>query len=671
MRAVNLLPKNQPKNRRRRKTTPWALVVGLAGVAVVSAAIGALFLSASGTASDRQAELADVSAQLAALPKPKPVPNSDTQLTGERDQRASAVASAFAYSVAWDRVLRRMALVLPDDVWLTSLDAQAPLAVGIGPRGLGSSALPSGITLMGYTYSHAGVARLLSRLSVLPDLTNVTLQMSQLVELDGRQLVTFTIVGDVKSGRDGLMKPAKKSMSQPMQFTLAGLAIVVLAAAGWFMLIKPKRAEAARTTVQIAAVRKEIDDRREASTARQARVAVKTADLFKLAKVMPADEDMAATLLELNQVAADAGIVFESITPAVPVGADGFRAIPIALVFRGNFYTLSDFLFRLRQLVQVRGGELNATGQLFSVDTLRFAEDEDKKFPFIRAELVVDSFVYGGLPAPAGVPGTATDQTSTEPTSTETTQTQTTPTTPEPAPAGPSGANASADDGALLLMAAKKQSVKEQKARKQKIILIAGGALLAVILLIQAPRILSIVHGGGGESAAAPYKAFPDAVLSAGHPEAVAVSTSGAVVLPEADPDPEPGAGQLVDFALFPSKDPFVQQVKEREDEARALRPPTCPRRRAAAVRRRRAAARAARRGSTAAVAALRSRPRRRRPPSPSTATRRTSRSAASSRATTRRSSSSRRRIRRRGSASPAARSQAATRRSRSAAATR
>jgi Tfp pilus assembly protein PilO len=245
-------------------------------------------------------------------------------------------------------------------------------------------------------------------------------------------------------------KPGKNGMSHPMQFTLAGLAIVAMAAGGWFLLIRPKRAEAAQTAAQIASVRKEIDDRRAASTARQARVAVKTADLFKLAKVMPAEEDMAAILLQLNQVASDSGIVFESITPSVPVGADGFRAIPISLVFQGNFYTLSDFLFRLRQLVQVRDGELTATGQLFSVDTLNFTEDEDLKFPFIRAELSVDAFVYGGLSTPGAAPDqagtstepTSTEPTTTEPTTTETTPTETTPSSPDPTP-GSSGADAS------------------------------------------------------------------------------------------------------------------------------------------------------------------------------------------------------------------------------------
>jgi Tfp pilus assembly protein PilO len=242
-----------------------------------------------------------------------------------------------------------------------------------------------------------------------------------------------------------------EGMSQPIQFALAALAIVALAVAGWFLLVKPKHADAARYTVQIADVRKEISDRRAASTARQARVAVKTADLFKLAKVMPADEDMAAILLELNQVATDAGIVFESITPQAPVGAEGFRALPISLIFRGNFYTLSDFLFRLRQLVQVRDGELTATGQLFTVDTLSFAEDTELKFPFIRADLTVDAFVFGGLPVPTGTPGepgTSTEPTTTEPTTTEppttdttTTGTTDTPTTPTPTP-DPSGANA-------------------------------------------------------------------------------------------------------------------------------------------------------------------------------------------------------------------------------------
>jgi hypothetical protein len=108
----------------------------------------------------------------------------------------------------------------------------------------------------------------------------------------------------------------------------------------------------------------------------------------------------------------------------------------------------------------------------------------------------------------------------------------------------------------------KKATLKAKKARKQKMILAVGGVLFVVVLAIQAPRILKMVHGGGGESTAAPYKAFPaDALASAGVAE-IAVSDSGTMVLPDRDPQPEPAVGQLVDFELFSSKDPFVQQVK-------------------------------------------------------------------------------------------------------------
>jgi hypothetical protein len=56
------------------------------------------------------------------------------------------------------------------------------------------------MTLMGYTYSHAGVARLLARLTVLPDLTEVQLQTSALAKIGEREVVQFTLLANVKRG---------------------------------------------------------------------------------------------------------------------------------------------------------------------------------------------------------------------------------------------------------------------------------------------------------------------------------------------------------------------------------------------------------------------------------------------------------------------------------------
>ena len=57
----------------------------------------------------------------------------------------------------------------------------------------------SEFTITGRTYSHDGVARLLSRLQVVPDLTNVQLVSSTLSKVGNQDVVDFTIAADIKS----------------------------------------------------------------------------------------------------------------------------------------------------------------------------------------------------------------------------------------------------------------------------------------------------------------------------------------------------------------------------------------------------------------------------------------------------------------------------------------
>jgi hypothetical protein len=137
-------------------------------------------------------------------------------------------------------------------------------------------------------------------------------------------------------------------------------------------------------------------------------------------------------VLELSQLARDTGIRFDSISPQpiTPIGS--YTVLPISVTFQGNFYNLADFLYRLRSLVTVHAGRLDATGRLFAVDTMTFNEST-LKFPQIQATLVIDAFVYGnGAPAQATIPTTTTSTTST----TETTTTSSAP------PAGASATGA-------------------------------------------------------------------------------------------------------------------------------------------------------------------------------------------------------------------------------------
>ena len=220
MRAVNLLPRDVGGRRSRRSLSPVALVA-LFGAAVVATALSVGFLHARSTLDAKQSELEAAKVELAVTPKPARKPKkADNRLAAERAQRAEALGAAYSNRVAWDRVLGRFALVLPDDVWLTGLTANAPGASGSGTAptttststssstttttapasGAPTSGAPTAFVLTGYAYSHEGVARLLSRLEVVPDLTNVQLQTSARQMLSAGEIVQFTVVADVRTG---------------------------------------------------------------------------------------------------------------------------------------------------------------------------------------------------------------------------------------------------------------------------------------------------------------------------------------------------------------------------------------------------------------------------------------------------------------------------------------
>jgi Tfp pilus assembly protein PilN len=190
MRAVNLLPRDDARSK-SRQTNPVVLGGVIATVAA-TAIIAAAFLTVSAGVADKQERLDAAQAELDSTPVPPPADNSATALQQERGQRVVALSTALGRRVAWDRILRELSLVLPEDVWLSTLSAKAPSEAAAADA-------PAGFTITGKTYSHEGVARLLSRLSVLPDLTDVELQRSTLTTTPGQPpQVDFTIVANVR-----------------------------------------------------------------------------------------------------------------------------------------------------------------------------------------------------------------------------------------------------------------------------------------------------------------------------------------------------------------------------------------------------------------------------------------------------------------------------------------
>lgn len=179
-----------------------------------------------------------------------------------------------------------------------------------------------------------------------------------------------------------------------------GLAVVIVAAVAYMLVIRPKRAEAGRLDEQIAEMQMKVTSARLASRSQQSASTIKVADVFEVSKAMPDTDDMPGIILDLNSVAEATGIRFLSIQPSAATPKTGYSAISIALTFEGNYFDLTDFLFRLRNLVTVRDGRLASSGRLFTLDTLSMKEGK-AGFPQIEAGLTLSAYVYGVAEAPS------------------------------------------------------------------------------------------------------------------------------------------------------------------------------------------------------------------------------------------------------------------------------
>jgi Tfp pilus assembly protein PilN len=195
VRAINLLPRDDPRGGRTRQNDP-VMIGGVCAVVAATAIIAAFFLASSAGVADKQKRLDAAQAELDATPVPPPAPEGNSALEQDKSQRIAALSAALSKRLAWDRVFRELSLVLPEDVWLSTLSAKAPDAAAAAAPGAPSA----GFTINGQTYSHDGVARLLSRLALVPHLSGVQLQHSaRATSESGRSVVEFSIVATVKA----------------------------------------------------------------------------------------------------------------------------------------------------------------------------------------------------------------------------------------------------------------------------------------------------------------------------------------------------------------------------------------------------------------------------------------------------------------------------------------
>lgn len=189
MRAVNLIP---PEERRGGPGAPGRsgggvyILLGALGILVVAVAA---YVLTNNSIKDKQAQLVRVKNDAAAAEAQAAALRPYRDFASLRQTRATTVASLAASRFDWERVMRQLSIVLPNDAWLTSLVGTVSPGVSFssgggggganGSASLRSSQQAPAIELVGCTVNQAEVSRVMVRLRQMEGVTRVSLGSSE------------------------------------------------------------------------------------------------------------------------------------------------------------------------------------------------------------------------------------------------------------------------------------------------------------------------------------------------------------------------------------------------------------------------------------------------------------------------------------------------------------
>jgi preprotein translocase subunit YajC len=245
------------------------------------------------------------------------------------------------------------------------------------------------------------------------------------------------------------------TMSTNDRTILLVIPLVAALVAFWFLLVAPKRDEAKKLDDQVTQLQTSVSTQEVAiESGKKARKDFPRDyhRLVVLGKAVPADDETASFLVQIQRIANDTGIEFRAIkansggaasttTPApategsaallpigASVGAAGLPTMPYTLTFTGgNFFQIADFIDGLDRLVNTKKGRIASDGRLVTINSFDLAPSSARPFPIVLTTLDVTTYV---TPADQGVTAGATPTGPSTTTTVGAPATTTAPTTP-------------------------------------------------------------------------------------------------------------------------------------------------------------------------------------------------------------------------------------------------
>jgi type II secretory pathway pseudopilin PulG len=234
--------------------------------------------------------------------------------------------------------------------------------------------------------------------------------------------------------------------------------VVAALAAGWMLVISPKRTQAAKLQTQITAQQSQLESvRAQLANAQAARAQFSTSysSMVRLGEAVPTDDNTPSLIYQLQSAAKAAKVDFQSLTfnagtasastptptpaggssssssgssssgasgsssstagasstapstplpPGATIGPAGFPVEPFTFTFQGNFFHLADFLGRLQKFVVANNQRLSVSGRLMTLNAVTLAQNTGG-FPQITATISATTYL---LPASEGLLNGAT-----------------------------------------------------------------------------------------------------------------------------------------------------------------------------------------------------------------------------------------------------------------------
>ncbi len=182
MRPVNLIPaEERPGRRRPMRGGPVAYVI-VAALAAALVGVTVLVIT-DNQISERKSEVAALESEAAAAKAKASSLSPYSQFHSVREQRVATVTSLADSRFDWVRVMHELALVLPSDVWLTSLSGTANSSVnasGGSSVSLRSTIPGPALELVGCASSQDAVAGFVQALKEIDGVTRVGVPSSAL-----------------------------------------------------------------------------------------------------------------------------------------------------------------------------------------------------------------------------------------------------------------------------------------------------------------------------------------------------------------------------------------------------------------------------------------------------------------------------------------------------------